>query len=100
MLFPGHFPGEISRKCFKGTRYRSRFRDFKTDITQGRTLLRISVNNKQSMLSSDVDSLFVCSESCFCTFGRIDWVGWRLVEKMGGAGLQEGHRGSPISRAK
>ena len=23
--------------------------------------------------------LFVCSDSCFYTFGRIDWVGWRLA---------------------
>ena len=30
--------------------------------------------------------LFECSESCFYTFGRIDWVGWRLTRGEDGRG--------------
>ena len=30
--------------------------------------------------------LCVCSESCFYTFGRIDWVGWRLARGEDGQG--------------
>ena len=30
--------------------------------------------------------LFVCSESCFYTFGRIAWVGWRLACREDGWG--------------
>ena len=41
--------------------------------------------------------LFVCSESSFYTFGRIDWVGWRLARGEDGRGC---HRIPPFSRAK
>ena len=34
--------------------------------------------------------LFVCSESCFYMFGRIDWVGWRLTHGEDGRGWSTG----------
>ena len=41
--------------------------------------LGISVNIPTKAFSPHMCILFVCSESCFSTFGRVDWVGWRLT---------------------
>ena len=53
------------------------------DITHNR-ILGISI----TILSSDVYS--VQSESCFYTFGRIDWFGWRLAHGEDGRGWPTG----------
>ena len=74
----------------------------KTDITHDR-VLGITVNIPTKAFCPLMWILFVCSENCFYTFGRIDWVGWRLAHGKdggGGAGLQESHRRSPISHTK
>ena len=49
---------------------------FKPDITHDR-VVGISVNIPPKSLCPPMCILFVSSESCFYTFGRIDWVGWR-----------------------
>ena len=67
---------------------------FKADIADDR-VLEVSVNIPTKAFCPPMCILFVCNESCVDTFGRIDWVGWRLdVEKMGRAGLQEYDRRS------
>ena len=70
---------------FKGTRYKSCFGGFKTDITHDH-VLGISVNISTKAFCPLMCVLFVCSESCFYTFGRIDWVGWRLARGEDGRG--------------
>ena len=47
------------------------FGGFKTDITHG----RVSVNIPAKAFCPPMCFLYVCSESCFYTFGRIDWLG-------------------------
>ena len=56
------------------------FWGFKTDITHDH-VLGISMNSPTKAFCPSFSILFVCNESCFCTFGRIDWirVGWRLA---------------------
>ena len=57
----------------KGTRYKNRCH------THDR-VLRTSVNYIHTKVFCPLMCfLFVCSVSCFNTFGRIDWVGWRLT---------------------
>ena len=51
-------------------------------------LLGISVNIPIKAFCPPMCILFVCSKSCFYTFGRIDWVGWRLAHGEGGRGYQ------------
>ena len=60
---------------------------FKTDIRHGRVfVLGISVNIPTKAFCPPMCVLFVLSESCFDTFGRIDWVGWRLARREDGWG--------------
>ena len=66
----------LTSKCYKGTRYKSRFGGFKTDITHDR-ILGASVNIPTKVF-------------CFYTFGRIDWVGWRLTRREDGRGWPRG----------
>ena len=51
---------------------------FKKDITHGRVLV-ISGSVSTKTFCPPMCFLFVYSESYFYTFGRIDWVGWRLA---------------------
>ena len=82
----------ILNECFtqtpKGTRYKSRV-GFKTDITHIR-VLGISVNIPTKAFCPPMCILFVFSKSCFYTFGRIDWVGWRLARGEDGRGWPTG----------
>ena len=57
----------------------------KTDITHDR-VVGISVNMPTKPFCPLTCFLFVCSESCFYTCGRIDWVGWRLARGKDGWG--------------
>ena len=73
--------------------YKRRFEGFRTDITHG-PVLGISVNIPTKAFCPRMCFLFVYSESCFYTFGCIDWVGWRLARGDDGRdwptrGLQE-----------
>ena len=37
------------------------------------------MNTPTKVVCTPICILFVCSESCFYMFGRIDWGGWRLA---------------------
>ena len=75
----------FSFKGITGTCYKSRLGGFKRNITRDH-VLGISVTIPTEVFCPLMCSLFVCSESCFYTFGRIDWVGWRLVRGEDGTG--------------
>ena len=71
-----------------------------TDIRDD-PVLGISVNNSNKALCPPPCFLFVCSECCFVwsyRLGLVEISTGRL--KVGGAGLQECHRRSPISHAR
>ena len=67
-----------------------------TDITRDH-LLGTSVNVPIKAFCPPMCILFVCSESCFSTVGRIDWVGWRLArgENVQGWPTRVPHVGNP-----
>ena len=52
--------------------------------------LGISVNVPTKAFCPLMCILIVYSESCFYTFGRIDWVGWRLARGEDGWGWPTG----------
>ena len=56
-----------------------------TDMTHDR-VLGISVNISSKTFCHLMCILFVFSESCFYTFDRIHWVGWRLSRVEDGRG--------------
>ena len=70
---------------FKGTYYKFRLGGFKTDITHDRGK-GISVYIPTKAFCPPMSILFVCSESCFHTFGRIAWVRWRIARGEDGRG--------------
>ena len=49
-------------------------------------VLGISVNIPAKTFCPAMCILFVCSKSCFSTFGRLDWAGWRLARGEDGRG--------------
>ena len=55
------------------------------DITPDH-VLGISVNISTKAFCPPMCILFICRESCFYTFGCIDWVGWRLARGEVGRG--------------
>ena len=69
----------------KGTRFKRCFRGDKTDITHNWVLV-LSVNIPTKAFCPPACILSLSSESCFSTFGRIDWVGWRLARGEDGRG--------------
>ena len=71
------------------TRYRSCLGGFETDITHDR-VFGTSVNIPTKAFCPPMCVLFVCSESCFHAFGRIDCVGWRLTCGEDGRGWPTG----------
>ena len=82
---------EISDKTLKGTHYKSSFGGFKADIKHD-CVLGISVNIPTKVLNTILDRILflLFCPSCFYTFGRIDWVGWRLARGEDGRGWPTG----------